>query len=338
MAKVSAVIACSHSPYLFDTPDTWDQSRGRRQLRADVPVDSPEVNAAKHARCMQAFGVLREKVAAAKPDVLLVFGDDQYEQFSFSNFPSFSVCAAQAFEGTSPNVFSGGLMRKGWPEESAEHRVKVRGQPDLGRELTVGLMRKGFDLALSLELPDSEHGLGHAFTHPSFYIDPDYSVPILPFFVNCYYPPQPTGQRCYQLGRAVREVLEESPLDLNVVVLGSGGLWHTPIWPKAYLNEAFDQGILDCVRSGEAARMAEFFDETPWDHPVEAPPNPPPHLVKMVLGVTGMQGGVSSGSGETRNWIAAAAVADGVKGTVVDYVPVYASPCGMGFAYWDLED
>ena len=60
-----------------------------------------------------------------------------------------------------------------------------------------------------------------------------------------------------------------------------------------------------------------------------------PILADVVLGVTGMSGGLGSGSGETRNWIAAAAVAEGTKGTVVDYVPVYASPCGMGFAYWD---
>ena len=35
-------------------------------------------------------------------------------------------------------------------------------------------------------------------------------------------------------------------------------------------------------------------------------------------------------------YVVAAGVADGVKGTVVDYVPVYASPCGMGFAYWEM--
>ena len=330
MARVAAVVACSHSPYLYDAPDSWDESRRRRRLRDDVPWDSPEENARKHARCLQAFRTLREKVAGANPDVLLVFGDDQYEQFNFNNFPAFAVCLADAFEGTNPAIFSGGLTRKGWPEESAEHRVTARGDPELGKQLAMGLMQKGFDLAFSLNLPDKERGIGHAFTHPSYYIDPDYRIPILPFFVNCYYPPQPTGMRCYQLGRAVREVIEGCPLDAKVVVVGSGGLWHTPIWPEAYLDEGFDQAILDCVRTGEAARMAEFFDSVPWQHPLEAPPNFPPHMAEIVLGVTGMQGGVSSGSGETRNWIVAAAVADGTKGTVVDYVPVYASPCGMG--------
>ena len=45
-------------------------------------------------------------------------------------------------------------------------------------------------------------------------------------------------------------------------------------------------------------------------------------------------GGPQGGTRETCNWIAAAAVADGKPATVIDYVPVYASPIGCGFAYW----
>ena len=48
-----------------------------------------------------------------------------------------------------------------------------------------------------------------------------------------------------------------------------------------------------------------------------------------------MYNGIGSGTGETRNWVVASAVVDGVPGTVVDYVPVYSSPCAMGFAYWE---
>ena len=43
-----------------------------------------------------------------------------------------------------------------------------------------------------------------------------------------------------------------------------------------------------------------------------------------------------SGTGETRNWVAAAAVADGSPGVVVDSVPIWASPVGVAFAYWPL--
>ncbi len=44
--------------------------------------------------------------------------------------------------------------------------------------------------------------------------------------------------------------------------------------------------------------------------------------------------GLQGGTRETSNWIAAAAMA-GKPATVVDYVAVYSSPIGCGFAYWD---
>ena len=59
-------------------------------------------------------------------------------------------------------------------------------------------------------------------------------------------------------------------------------------------------------------------------------------LWPLVDGGTGMYTGIGSGTGETRNWVAAAGAAAGKPGVVVDYVPVYASPCGMGFAYWEM--
>ena len=71
MAKVSLVVACSHYPYLFDSPDTWAPSCQRRRLSEAVPWDSEEENQAKFERCMSAFAKLREKIAAVKPDVLL---------------------------------------------------------------------------------------------------------------------------------------------------------------------------------------------------------------------------------------------------------------------------
>jgi hypothetical protein len=45
-------------------------------------------------------------------------------------------------------------------------------------------------------------------------------------------------------------------------------------------------------------------------------------------------GGPQGGTREIANWIATAAAA-GKPATIVDYVPVYASPIGCGFAYWD---
>ena len=76
--------------------------------------------------------------------------------------------------------------------------------------------------------------------------------------------------------------------------------------------------------------MSAYFDGLSWPYSSASP-----EAAERLLGGTGMVGGVGSGAGEARNWILAASVADGIKGTVVDYVPIYASPCGAGFAFWD---
>lgn len=307
--------------------------RARGSIRADVPVDDLETNRGKEARTKAAFAVLREKLAAARPDVLLVFGDDQGEQFRFENFPAFSLFVGESFEGYKYSRHVGLPVRGQERDErprTPEHWATVRGHPALARELLIQLVARGFDISFSTGLSNPEEGMGHAFMRPSFYIRPAYDVPTIPFAINCYYGPQPTGQRCYELGRAIRAIVDALPDRLRVAVVGSGGLWHTPNAPGAYLDEAFDKSILDALKGGDAKRMAEVFDaRKPWPDPVDD------RSRDVASGGTGMLGGLGGGTGEIRNWIAAAAVVDGRPGTVVDYVPIYSSPVGAAFAYWE---
>jgi hypothetical protein len=336
MAEVSVVLCTSHSPFLFNTTEDWEDMRVARAqkggYRADLPVDSAEVNEEKFDRCMRALRALRERLDSARPDVLLVFGDDQGEQFDFTNFPAFGIYLGEEFQGYKVSK-GGGLPSRNRPAgplpRTPEHWTTVRGHPELARTLMMGLMVRGFDLAFSLQLAKQEEGIGHAFMRPSYYLRPEYDLPTVPFFVNCYYGPQPTGKRCYALGRAIREVIDAWPTDIRVAVIGSGGLWHTPGAPGAYIDEEFDRTLLRCVSDGNARGMAAEFDArmpTAMDDP---------EVVRRLSGGTGMVNGIGGGTGEARNWLIAAAVADGVPGTVVDYVPVYASPIGMAFAYWD---
>jgi aromatic ring-opening dioxygenase catalytic subunit (LigB family) len=334
---VSIVIGVSHSPYLFEPPTEWEENRLRRlargAFRADVPVDSPETNEAKFQQCLAAYRTLGEKLRAAKPDVLLVFGDDQNEQFTFANFPALGLYVGEEYEGykkaKSAGLPSPGVKRDVKPR-TPEHWTKVQNHPQLAKHLLKGLTKEGFDLAFSMELPNKEEGIGHAFMRPSYYMVPEFDIPTIPFFVNCYYGPQPTGRRCYELGKAVRRMIESYPEDLTVGVVGSGGLWHTPGLLNAYLDEEFDRAILAALAEGDARGAAERFDRKG-----EELEQADAGTQDRMSGGTGMLLGIGSGSGETRNWLLAAAVADGSPATVVDYVPVYASPCGMGFAYWD---
>lgn len=336
MARISTAICTSHTPWLFVGADEWEKSRKARwddaATQPDVPIDSVEELASKHARCMHAFDVLRARLAEARPDVLLIFGDDQREQFEFSNFPAFNIFVGEEFSGYKISKWEGVPLRGAERPErpkTAEHWTTVKGHPQLGRALMTGLIERDFDVAFSLDVRDKEAGMGHAIMRPSYYIAPDYDIPVVPFLINCCYGPAPLGRRCVALGRAVREIIESIPGDLNVAVIGSGGLWHMLRDPQPILDEAFDQRMLDGVRTGNAPAMAAYFDgRTPPCDPAD------PASVRHASNGTGMVLGYGGGSGEVRNWIATTAVMDGAPGTVVDYVPIYASPIGVAFAHW----
>ena len=194
MATLVGIFNMTHSPFCYMPPEKWNDVRASRSLRADVPVDDVAANRAKAARISLAFTALRARLAAAAPDVLVVFGDDQLESFDFTNFPTFAIYAGETFEG----ALSNGIT------------AKLSGHPALGQALLTGLMRRGFDPALCLDSPKPERNIGHAFFRPAESLT-DLTTAIVPIFVNCYYAPQPTAERCYQLGVAVRDIIAEYP-------------------------------------------------------------------------------------------------------------------------------
>ncbi len=314
MATLAGVFATTHSPTCYLPAERWNEVRASRTLRADVPFDDLEANREKKARVQRGFAVLREKLAAAAADVCVVFGDDQLECFDFTNLPSFAVYVGESFEGS----------------VSTGERVKLAGHPDLAVALVTGLMRRGFDPAFCLDMPKPEGGVGHAFLRPAESLT-DFTTPLVPVFVNCYYAPQPTAARCHQLGLAVREIIAEHPGELRVAVVGSGGLWHTPRATDAYLDEAFDRTILRYMAAGDAKGMARYFDA--YRIPAGDRSQDVGVRGRSATGMPG-PGGPQGGTREICNWIAAAAVADGKAATLIDYVPVYASPIGAAFAYW----
>jgi len=333
LARLCSVITMSHSPFLFIDGERWGQIRKLRdrpgRYAPDAPVDSAEENLAKQARCARALAELRAQLEAARPDVLIVFGDDQDEQFSPANTPALAVYAGPQFAGYRVSRFDGvplpDTVRAERPRTS-EHWAGAPGYPEFARHLTGGLVLGGFDPALMQSLPVPDEGMSHAIMRPLHCLRPGFDLPTVPVFVNCYHGPRPTARRCYELGRAVRELIESWPSDERVAVIGSGGLWHTPLDAGATIDERFDADICAAVQSGRAQIMAAVFDQG------LAPSQGNSHAGAG----TAMDLGYGSGTGETRNWVAAAAAADATPGVVVDSVPIWASPVGVAFAYWPL--
>ena len=326
MAKFVGAFGSSHSLVCYLPPERWNQRQDKRSMRQDVPRDTLEENQRKANRVKQGFATLYQKVTEAKPDVVVVFGDDQLECFDFNNFPAFAVYVGAEFSGYTTES---AMTRPDGARLPSAPQQRVQGHPELGVGLLTGLMKRGFDLAYSMDMPKRDHGVGHAFMRPAESLTA-FNIPILPVLFNCYYAPQPTAMRCYQLGRAVREVIEDYPQDLRVAVVGSGGLWHTPRQKGSYIDYEFDRHMLDRLKVGDARGMAEHFDgyripegDTSQDVSTRG---------SECTGMPGL-GGPQGGTRETCTWIAAAGVCEGRPWTVVDYVPVYSTPIGVGLAY-----
>jgi len=351
MAKVVGVINTAHTPFCYMAPERWNEVRSNRSLREDVPLDSLEENLKKKDRIEAGFATLRQQFAEMKADVAVVCGDDQLECFDFTNFPSFAIYVGEEFEGHTSNrdanLFGrggntqphgddahGGAATATATRPVAPGMARLEGHPGLGIGILTGVMKRGFDPAFSMDMPKPEKGIGHAFLRPAESIM-DFKTPVVPVLLNCYYAPQPTAVRCYEFGKALKEAIEEYPEDLRVVIIGSGGLWHTPGAKEAWLDEDFDRTALQFLEAGDIRGMAEHFDnyQIP-DGDVSQ------YIGEKGRGATGMPGfgGPQGGTRETCNWITAAGASDGHKTTIVDYIPVYASPVGVSFSYCKLED
>ena len=333
MAKICTVVATSHSPFLFEPLEWWNRTRAGRSYAPGATVDDDAENERKHRRVHDGLARLRDVFQAARPDVILAFGDDQEEQFDLDNHPSFAVYVGGRFEGYKAVRYAGKLGSRPFKPKVDEHWAAIDAKPELAKAVLYGLMKAGFDPAFMLDLPNKEIGMGHAFMRPAGPLtDGRFDIPMVPILVNCLYAPQPTAARCVALARAVRRIVEDDwPADLRVAVMGSGGLWHTPGAAESYLDEEFDRQILTRLAAGDADAMASYFDA--W---APTPERRDLKCFQQFSGGTGMTSGVGGGSGETRNWIMAAAVADR-PGQVIDYIPVHASPCGVGFAHWDMD-
>ena len=71
-------------------------------------------------------------------------------------------------------------------------------------------------------------------------------VRVIPLAVNVVQYPPPTGNRCYNLGKAIRKAVESWDEDLKVVIFGTGGMSHQIQGPRAgIINTEFDTAFLD---------------------------------------------------------------------------------------------
>ena len=173
----------------------------------------------------------RRWIAQSRPDVILLVYNDHASAFSLEMIPTFAIGCAERFAPAD----------EGWgPRKVPE----VLGHPELAWHIAQSVILDEFDLTI-INRMDVDHGLTVPLS--LMFGQPDaWPCRVIPFAVNVVQYPPPTGNRCYQLGKAIRRAIESFDEDLNVQVWGTGGMSHQLQGPRAGLiNKEFDDAFLD---------------------------------------------------------------------------------------------
>jgi hypothetical protein len=250
-------------------PSTWSSA-----MQAEWGDDEARSSAAVHRSALLAgFAKLRGEIEAFQPDALLVWGDDQYENFREDVIPPYALLAFDDVETKPWDHFP-------WPNvwgEAKDHAHKVKGRPDIARWLAERLLDDEFDVAYAYQ-PLHHVGLAHAFMNTQLYLDYDrvgFPWPMVCMPVNCYGrrviaargfckpfgepmqldPPSPTPRRLMAVGGAVARHLAESPWRVAIVASSS--------WSHAFLTDktwrlhpdtASDRELYDALAVGDFDR------------------------------------------------------------------------------------
>src|SRR5579871_604732 len=214
--------------------------------------DGASAAAAHRAALVQNLRNVRTHLEEFDPDFIIIFGDDQYENFREDLIPPFAVLAyedmtvtpwtataASAMTANRPNV---------WDEPATTTRL-VRGHPRGALWLAERLLAAGVDVSYAYK-PLHHNGLSHAFLNAILYLDYDregFDWPVVAFHVNCYGsstvaargfmtrfgdatssdPPSPSPARLLTLGAETVRALLESEWRVALVASSS--------WSHAFL-------------------------------------------------------------------------------------------------------
>jgi hypothetical protein len=258
-------------------PDLKNPINWPAPLREEWGTDEGISSHKQHrTRLFNAFCAIRQEIDAFRPDLIVIWGDDQYENFQEDIIPAFCVLAYDHVDfrpftrlGDTPNIW-------GEPQEKV---FTCAGHQEGGRFLARGLLEQGIDAAYAYK-PLHKDGLGHAFANTVLYLDKErkgFPYPIVPVTVNCYGknvvrmhggsakvhstafdPPSPSPRRCFEFGEATARALADSPW--RVVLMASSSWSHGFLTEKhslLYPDIEADRVLLQHLKSGNYSKWKD---------------------------------------------------------------------------------
>ena len=213
MARITAGVASSHVPAI------------------GVAVDLGKTQDEYWSSLFRGYEFTKQWIAEEKPDVVLLVYNDHASAFGLDMIPTFAIGCGESFKPAD----------EGW---GARQVPEVQGCPDLAWHIMQSVIQDDFDLTVINEM-EVDHGLtvplSLMFGQPEAW-----PCKVIPLAVNVVVYPPPSGQRCYNLGKALRRAVDSFDEDFNVQIWGTGGMSHQLQGPRAGLiNKKWDKEFLD---------------------------------------------------------------------------------------------
>src|SRR5829696_2175318 len=191
MAEIVAAALTSHAPLVTGRPNVADP--------------------AQRERLYAGFHEVGRRLAAARPDLLVMFVNDHIQNFPYSNMPAFCIGLCDDYDAPSPG--SSAFMKI--PAR------KLAGAPAWGMALLEAGLGGGFDFAYSYEIESWDE-----LAVPLHFLSPEGTVPVLPIYTNCAAPPLPLMRRCHTMGALVGDFLRSRPGHERIALVATGGISH----------------------------------------------------------------------------------------------------------------
>lgn len=186
-----------------------------------------------------------------KPDVIFLVYNDHATAFSLDMIPTFAIGTAAEYQPADEGY-------------GARPVPRVVGHPELASHIAQSVIQQDFDLTIVNKM-DVDHGLTVPLSlmcgqPPAEKFE--WPCPVIPFAVNVVQYPVPSGQRCFNLGQAIRKAVESYDEDLNIHIWGTGGMSHQLQGPRAGLiNAEWDNAFLDkLIADPQAAAAIPHID------------------------------------------------------------------------------
>jgi hypothetical protein len=296
-------VGISHSPLFGMPPDKMsgalrarlndpklpatlkDQANWPEKMRAEWSNDFGAAAGAQHQADMLAdFRKVRAALDEFAPDFIVIWGDDQYENFREQIIPPFCILAYDEVVGkpwASAPDSRRGFRANVW-NEGPDAEIHVKCHREAAKYIASALIEQEFDMSYAYE-PRFHKGLAHAFLNAVMYLDYErkgFPHRIVPIAVNCYGrevisaqglyaisesepappdPPAPSPHRCFTLGAAIARICRDSPW--RVVLMASSAWSHSFLTPKTHRlvpDVETDRRLYQAMVSGEYSFWKNF--------------------------------------------------------------------------------